>query len=146
MKLNNLMEIKTKFQTVDEYISAAPEQARDHLNTLRRIIREAAPEALELISYNMPAFRFHGILLYYAAHQRHLGFYPANVKFREVFRKELEKYETSKGTIRFPYGDPLPVDLVREIAAFRKMQNQEKAAGKAPERIRIRPVQTKKPT
>jgi uncharacterized protein YdhG (YjbR/CyaY superfamily) len=89
------MELKTKFHTVDEYISAAPEKARDHLKTLRGVIKEAVPEALELISYNMPAFRFHGILVYYAAHQRHIGFYPANIKFLSVFRKELEKYETS---------------------------------------------------
>ena len=92
---------KSKFTTTDEYISSFPKNVRDQLEELRKTIKRAAPEAAEVISYNMPAFKFHGILLYFAAHTAHIGFYPGNASVISIFNDDLADYETSKGTIKF---------------------------------------------
>jgi len=112
-----------KFKTVDEYLSTLPTDFRGKIEKLRSVIKQAAPEATEVISYNMPAFRFHGILVYYAAHKEHIGFYPANTHVIEQFRDDLKGYETSKGTIKFPMNKPIPVSLVKKIVEFRVKQN-----------------------
>ncbi len=100
------------------------------MTELRELIRGAAPGAMEVISYNMPAFRLYGILLYYAAHRAHIGFYPANAALIRQFREQLEGYETSKGTIRLPLGRPLPAALITAIVKIRVQQNLEKEAAK----------------
>jgi uncharacterized protein YdhG (YjbR/CyaY superfamily) len=112
-----------KYTSVDEYIADMPDRTREILERLRKAIHQAAPEAEEVISYNMPALRFHGILLYYAAHAEHIGFYPGNATLIRVFEKELAGYETSKGTIRFPLSRPLPVALVKKIVKKRVQEN-----------------------
>jgi uncharacterized protein YdhG (YjbR/CyaY superfamily) len=117
---------KRKFNSVDEYFSALSEKASVIIKELRTAIKEAVPEAEEKISYNMPSFRFHGILLYYAAHKEHVGFYPGNAKLITFFKEELKDFETSKGTIRFPFGKPLPIELIKKIVAFRAKENLEK--------------------
>ena len=116
-----------KFKRVEEYLSALPADIRSKMEDLRSVIKQAAPEATEVISYNMPAFRFHGILLYYAAHTEHIGFYPANTHVIEQFRDDLKGYQTSKGTIKFPMDKPIPVSLVKRIVKFRVKQNLEKS-------------------
>jgi uncharacterized protein YdhG (YjbR/CyaY superfamily) len=118
---------KTKFSTVDEYIAALPEKVRDKVETLRKTIKLTAPNAVEAISYNMPAFRLHRILVYYAAHKEHIGFYPADAKVIRLFQTDLAGFETSKGTIRFPMEKAIPVKLVEKIVLYRVRENLVKA-------------------
>lgn len=123
------LKSKTSITTVDEYFSALPEQARNALELLRKIIKKAAPEAEEVISYQMPAFRFQGVLVYYAAFTNHISLFPAS-KVIVVFKDKLTEYKTSKGTIQFPLSQPLPVELVTEIVHYRVKENLEKQAMK----------------
>ena len=111
--------------TVDEYVATMPAATRSKLEDLRRTIREAAPDATEKIGYGIPTFVFHGNLVHFAGYERHIGFYPASSGVRE-FAAELAGYETSKGTIRFPLDEPLPLDLVRRIVEFRVRENQSR--------------------
>jgi uncharacterized protein YdhG (YjbR/CyaY superfamily) len=119
------MEPKKKIKTVDEYIASFPKNVQSILQELRQVIRETAPEAEEVISYNMPAFKQNGILFWYAAFKNHIGFFP-KMAVIEAFKKELSSYEVSKGTIRFPLDKPIPFDLVRKIVEFRVKENSSK--------------------
>jgi len=102
--------------TTDEYIKAAPKDAWDALKQVRQLVREVSPEAVESISYQMPAFKLHGrVLVYFAGHTHHIGLYPAPV---EAFAKEFARYETSKGTVRFPLDKPMPVALIRRVVRY----------------------------
>lgn len=120
----------TKFKTVDEYLSAFPAGTKAMLKEMRKTIKAAAPDAEEVISYNMPAFKFHGMLVYYAGYKGHIGFYPVSSAI-VAFKKELEGYEQSKGTIRFPLDKPLPLALITKIVKFRVKENIEKEKVKA---------------
>ena len=122
--------LNQKFNTIDEYISAAPKNAKNLLKEIRRVVKEVVPEAEELISYNMPAFKFHGILLYFAAHKEHIGFYPGHAKLILDFKNGLVDFETSKGTIKFPIGKPLPINLIKKIVEFRVNENLQKSLTK----------------
>ena len=117
------MTDKTKYGSVDEYLSTMPEKVKDLLEEIRKTIKQIEPGVEEVISYNMPAFKFHGILVYYAAHKEHIGFYPGSSIVNEVFEKDLVKYETSKGTIKFPLDKPLPLGLIKRIIRFRINDN-----------------------
>jgi len=119
-----------KFKTVDEYFSAFPVSSKKLLQELRKTIKEVAPQAEEVISYNMPAFKLNGVLVYYAAYEKHIGFYPTSSPIR-VFKKELEGYKTSKGAIQFPIEKAIPKTLVRNIVKYRVKEDQEKAILKA---------------
>lgn len=119
-----------KFKTVDEYHAAFPKDVRELLEKLRKAIRQAAPQAEECISYNMPAYKLHGSLVYYAANRTHIGFYPTSSPMR-VFKDELAAYKTGKGSIRFPLETGIPVSLVKTIVAYRVQENIDKAAKKA---------------
>ncbi|MFM7430739.1 MAG: iron chaperone [Flammeovirgaceae bacterium] len=114
---------------IDEYILFHPESVRMQLETLRQTIRKAAPKAEEVISYQMPAFKFHGMLVYFAAYKTHIGFYPTGSGIA-AFKKELAKYETSKGTVRFPIDKPLPLGLIGKMVKFRVKENFEKKTKK----------------
>lgn len=114
-----------KFQTVDEYISALPQPARDAVGTLRQAIRKTAPQAEEVISYNIPAFKWNGILVWYAAFKNHIGLYP-RVSAIAAFKTELAPYKTSKGAIQFPLGQSIPLTLVKKIVKFRIKENSAK--------------------
>jgi uncharacterized protein YdhG (YjbR/CyaY superfamily) len=116
-------------KTIDDYIRNFPPEIQALLKELRKAIREAAPEAEETISYQMPAFRLNGILVYFAAAKNHIGFYPTGSGV-EAFKEELAQYRWSKGTIRFPLDQPLPLDLVKRIVKFRVKENQQKKASK----------------
>ncbi|HSW41561.1 MAG TPA: DUF1801 domain-containing protein [Patescibacteria group bacterium] len=110
--------------SVDEYIAALPEERRAALEELRQVIRAAAPEATETISYQMPAFRTHGrILVYYAAFRAHYSLFPASEAVREALGEELVPYLAGKGTIRFPADRPLPAALVTRIVRARLEEN-----------------------
>lgn len=116
----------TKYKTVNEYFSALPKNTKNVLNELRRTIKKAAPKAEEIISYNMPAFKLKGMLVYYAAYKNHIGFYPTSGVIK-VFNKDLAGYETSKGTIKFPIEKSLPVALIKKIVKYRVVENSAKA-------------------
>jgi uncharacterized protein YdhG (YjbR/CyaY superfamily) len=112
---------------VDEYLARVPEPARSTLNKIRAAIRSAVPaEATEGISYGMPAFRYKGPLVGYAASSNHCGLYPMNPAVIVAFRDELKGYETSKGTIRFPVDRPLPAALVKKLVKARVAENERK--------------------
>jgi uncharacterized protein YdhG (YjbR/CyaY superfamily) len=114
---------------IDEYIAGYPGNIQIILGKIRAAIHEAAPEAQEKISYRMPSFTFKGMLVYFAAHTSHLGLYPFKSAI-EVFKSELEPYQTSKGTIQFQYNKPLPLNLIKKIIKFRVKENLAKAASK----------------
>ena len=113
--------------TIDEYIQASPPQVRPILQRIRRTVRAAAPEATEVISYRMPAFKLHGILLYFAAFQNHIGLYPP-VAGDPKLVKAAAPYAGEKGNLRFPLDEPIPYDLIERIVKHRVKQNVAKAA------------------
>lgn len=115
----------TGFKNIDEYIATFPLNIQTLLCQLRATIHEAAPEAEETISYQMPAFKQNGVLVYFAAFKDHIGFFPTPLGI-EAFTDRLSGYKTSKGTIQFPLNQPLPLDLVKEIVKARVLQNQHK--------------------
>ena len=120
------METGIKFKTVDEYFSTFPASTINILAQVRNTIKKAAPEAKEVISYNMPAFKMNGVLVYYAAYKQHIGFYPTATPI-EVFKNELASYKFSKGAIQFPIDQPMPFDLINKIVKFRVQADIEKA-------------------
>ncbi|MBI3174387.1 MAG: DUF1801 domain-containing protein [Chloroflexi bacterium] len=120
---------KTGFTSVDEYIAAFPADVQERLRQMRAVIREAAPEAQEKISYQMPTFFLHGNLVHFAAFKTHIGFYPAP-RGIEAFKDELAAYEGAKGSVRFPLDQPLPLDLVRRIVQFRVADQLQNAKAK----------------
>lgn len=128
-RLSNKKQITTmqkdQFSTIDDYIAFQPAPLRAALEQLRQTIKKAAPDAEEVISYQMPAFRFHGMLVYFAALKNHFGFYPMPQAL-VAFKDKLTSYELGKGTIKFPLDKPLPVKLVTEIVKFRVKENLDK--------------------
>ena len=117
---------KAKYQTVDEYIKAFPKDVQSVLKKMRQTIKEAAPGAIETISYQIPTFKLNGKgLVYFAAFQSHIGFYPIHAGV-ESFEKELSQYKQGKGSVQFPLDRPIPYDLVKKITRYRV----EETAGK----------------
>lgn len=107
-----------KYNTVEEYFSDFTKMAQVKLQELREIIKAAAPQAKEVISYNMPAFKQNRILVYYAAYKNHIGFYPTPSGIT-TFEARLRNYKYSKGAIQFPIDQALPKELIEEIVKFR---------------------------
>ena len=120
------MDANHKFQSIDEYISVFPDNIKRKLELIRELVKKTAVDAQEVISYNMPAFKFHGILLYFAAHKEHIGFYPGSAIVNEFFKEALIGYETSKGTIRFPIKDEIPQSLIIGIVKYKMEENLKK--------------------
>ena len=119
----------TKVATVDEYIQLIQEEARPAFEAFRSMLVNVVPDAEEGINYGMPCIKQNGILVYYACHKKHIGFYPYPNAIK-VFSKKLEGYVTSKGAIQFPLGRALPEELIAEIVRFRINENEEKALQK----------------
>jgi uncharacterized protein YdhG (YjbR/CyaY superfamily) len=118
-----------KPESVDQYLSWFSGEIRERLELIRELLKRELPEAQEVISYSMPAFKTSEVLIYYAAAKSHIGLYPTNSGVSE-FKKELEPYHTSKGAIQFPHSKPLPLDLIADIAKFRFLEVQSKPAKK----------------
>ena len=118
-----------KATSVEEYLSWFPQEIREKLELIRQALKEAVPEAKEVISYHMPAIKTTEVLVYYAAAKNHLGFYPTNSGVTE-FKKELAEYQTSKGSIQIPYDQPVPVKLIEDITKFRFFEVEEKKRSK----------------
>jgi uncharacterized protein YdhG (YjbR/CyaY superfamily) len=113
-------------QDVDEYLARVPEPARSTLGKIRAAIRSAVPpEATEIISYGMPAFKHKGVLVWFAAFSNHCSLFPT-ASVVEAFKNELKGLSTSKGTIQFPTDKPLPAALVRKLVKARVAQNETK--------------------
>lgn len=111
---------------VDEYIAGVPEPARTTLNKMRATIRSAVPpEATEIISYRIPAFRHHGVLVWFAAFSDHCSLFPTAAVI-EKFKNELKRFSTSKGTIHFPTDKPLPTALIKKLVKARVAQIESK--------------------
>ncbi len=115
---------------VDEYIAAAPEAAQPMLHELRRLIRAAAPEAEEKISYGMPFYEYHGRLIYFAAYKNHIGLYPLG-QAKDRYADELKEYLSGRSTARFPIGRPLPISLIRKVVSLRVEENEASRLPKA---------------
>jgi len=113
-------------KNIDEYIALQPEKVQVFLEKLRQTIKAAAPNAEEVISYGMPAFRYHGILVYFAAFKNHYSLFPANSSLIADMEEELKMYKTSKGTLQFKFDKPLPVALIKKIVKERVKQNLNK--------------------
>ena len=111
-----------KPKNVDEYISNYPADIQQILKGLRATIKEAAPNAEEVISYQMPAYKYHGILVYFAAFKNHIGFYP-RASGIDTFKKELSVYKSAKGSVQFPLDKPLPLELISSIVKIRVNEN-----------------------
>lgn len=115
---------KENFATIDEYIALFPQEVQKKLQALRQVIREAAPDAEEKISYRMPTFFLHGNLVHFAAYKNHIGLYPTPTGI-ERFSKQLAPYHSGKGSAQFPLDQPLPLELVRDIVLFRVQENMQ---------------------
>jgi uncharacterized protein YdhG (YjbR/CyaY superfamily) len=124
---------KTDWKSVDAYIGSQPEASRAVLERVRGIIRKALPDAEEVISYQIPAYRFpSGLVLFFAGWKDHYSLYPATEQLIEAFEDDLAPYEISKGTIRFPLSRPVPVKLIERIAKFRAKETTERVKAKVP--------------
>lgn len=119
-------------KTVDDYLAALPEEARATLEKIRKTIKTVAPKATEVISYQVPMYKHHGMLVGFAAFKDHCSLFPGS-KAIATHKNELKAYETSKGTIRFPVGKPLPAALLKKLvksciaeneAAFNKKEKK----------------------
>mgnify|MGYP000029144895 FL=1 len=111
---------------VDEYINRFPAEIKERLTAIRNIIRELAPEATERICMRMPTYDLNGKwLVHFAAFNKHIGFYP-QPEGVEAFKNKLAGYNTSKGAVQFPHNKPLPLDIIREIVAYRIKQQKER--------------------
>jgi uncharacterized protein YdhG (YjbR/CyaY superfamily) len=110
---------------IDDYVARFPKHAQRLLTQMRRTIQAAAPQAKETISYRMPAFTLDRMLVWFAAHKGHIGFYPGAGAIA-AFRKELSAYKGAKGSVQFPFEESLPLALVRRIVKFRVKQNVSK--------------------
>jgi uncharacterized protein YdhG (YjbR/CyaY superfamily) len=130
---------KTDFRTVDEYIASRPESVQGVLRRLRQVIRKTLPEAEEVISYQIPAYKLHGRpVIYVAVWKQHYSLYPAVGRMNEVFGDEIAPYKASKGTLRFPLFEPIPVKLIQRIVRFRAGEVAEQAMAKTRSRSRAR--------
>ena len=116
-----------KSKTVAEYINAAPKEAQKKLREMRACLRKAAPKAQESLKWGMPAFSHKRILFTYAGFKHHIGFYPTPSAVR-AFAKDLSEFKAAKGSIQFPLDKPLPLPLIRKIAAFRVKEEKDKDA------------------
>ena len=119
----------TKAGSVVEYIGSFPLPARKMLNELRGIIRQQAPRAEEIISYGIAGYRYKGMLIYFAGFKDHVSLYPAP-RTEPAFKDALAGYKGGKGTIQFPIGTSIPVNLVKKMIRYRIKMNEEKAAAK----------------
>jgi uncharacterized protein YdhG (YjbR/CyaY superfamily) len=116
-------------KNVDEYLAAIPATVRKMLQQIRQTIKAAAPKAEEVISYQMPAFKYQGMLVYYAGYKNHIGFYPVSSAIK-AFEKELSNYPTTKGTVQFPIDKPLPLGLIAKMVKFRVKENEARQKAK----------------
>ena len=118
-------KLKAKFKSVEEYISLIEDkEAKTKMEEVRKTIKNAAPDAIEVISYSIPAFKQNGMLVWYAAFKEHIGFYPRTSAI-EAFKDELMIYKSAKGSVQFPLYKPIPHKLITKIVKFRVEENMK---------------------
>lgn len=118
----NMYMAKTNYQTIDDYIKAAPAAVQPILEKIRRTVHKAVPEADETISYQLAAFKLRGkAVVYFGAWQKHIGFYATPAGNR-AFQEQLAPYKQAKGSVQFPLDKPMPYDLIAQIAAYRSQE------------------------
>ena len=123
--------MKNDFKTINEYIASQTDEAKLMLQKIREIVVEIAPDAEEVISYNIPAFKLCGrVLIYFAGFKNHFSLFPANAGLIAAMKNELKNYKTSKGTIQFEFNQPLPISLIKKIVKIRVKENLEKSKKK----------------
>ena len=115
----------TDFKSIDDYIAQQPVNTIPILEKIRQTIRDVVPDAEETISYQMPAYKYFGMLVYFAGFKNHIGFY-ALPSGNAAFQKELASYKVGKGSIQFPLDQPIPYELIRKIVQFRVEENKIK--------------------
>lgn len=121
----------THFKSVDDYIESQPNDAQIALKRVRNAIQKAAPDAQEIISYNIPAYKLHGTqVLFFAGWKQHYSLYPASKRVVDALKADLAPYEVRKGTIRFPFSQPVPVKLIEQIARLRVQETSERNSAK----------------
>jgi uncharacterized protein YdhG (YjbR/CyaY superfamily) len=118
--------MRTAARDVDSYLASVPEDARRSLEDLRKTIKSVAPKAVEVISYQIPAYKYHGLLVGFAAFKNHCSFFVMGTRTMDAFQDELKSYETAKATIHFLPGKPLPVALVKKLIKARIKENEER--------------------
>lgn len=119
--------------SIDAYIARQPEHVRPILEQVRATIRKALPAAEEVISYSIPAYRMPGgVVIYFAGWKAHFSLYPATAALVTAFKDDLAGYAISKGTIRFPLGERVPVGLIARLAKFRARETAARAAARTP--------------
>ncbi|MCB0114104.1 MAG: DUF1801 domain-containing protein [Caldilineaceae bacterium] len=121
---------KTGFTSIDEYIATFPAEIQAILQAVRATVKDAAPDATEKISYQMPTFYLHGNLVHFAAFKNHIGFYPTPTGV-EAFQERLSQFKGAKGSVQFPLDQPMPLELIRDITRYRVEENTQKAAAKS---------------
>ncbi len=121
------MATMKSYATVDEYIALAEPKVKKALKAIRKTIKEAAPKAEEVISYQIPGYKYHGMLVFFAGWKNHISFYPAPWG-AEALKKEMSAYEGSKGTIKFSLDKPMPLTLIKKMVRYRMKENEARAA------------------
>ncbi|HTB07931.1 MAG TPA: DUF1801 domain-containing protein [Bacteroidia bacterium] len=117
-------------KNVDAYIARQPVEMGIKLEKIRKLIKDLVPEVEEVISYGMPAYKYHGILVWYAAFKNHIGFYP-KASGIAAFKKELSVYKNAKGSVQFPLDKTLPIGLISKIVKYRVKENLSKSKNNA---------------
>ena len=118
-----------KPENIDQYIANFPLETQKLLQQIRETIHKTVPEAKEVISYGMPAFKQNAVLVYFAGYAKHIGFYPTGSGI-EAFKEEFTQYKWSKGAVQFPLNKPLPLDLITRITKFKAERDLEKVKNK----------------
>src|SRR6188472_4229559 len=116
---------KTVPATVDEYMIDLPADVKKRIQQIRKTIKAAAPKADEVISYQMPGYKYLGMLVYFAAYKNHIGFYPGAGGVLEFYKK-LSSFKSAKGSVQFPNDRPIPYEVISKVVKFRVKQNEEK--------------------
>jgi uncharacterized protein YdhG (YjbR/CyaY superfamily) len=128
-----MASVRAAPKTIDEYIEAFSPEVQDILQKIRRVVHDAAPDAEEAISYQIPTFKLNGALVYFAAFKKHIGFYPP-LSGDTRLEKAVSRYAGEKGNLRFPLDQPIPYDLIERITKLRVKQNLAKAAAQGKQR------------
>jgi len=115
--------------TFESYFKQFSEDVQEILDKIRQTIQEAAPQATEIISYQMPTFYLNGNLVHFAAYKKHIGFYPTPSGI-EAFRDQIKGYKSAKGSVQFPIDQPIPYGLITDIVMYRVKENSQIAKSK----------------
>lgn len=122
---------KTRFQSIDEYIASCPKETHECLQAIRAVIKKIAPAAKEKISYQIAAFELNGRnLVYFAGWKRHVSLYPIPAG-DEAFEREISRYVDGKGTLKFPFDEPLPMKLIEKVIRRHVTENKKRAGRKS---------------